>query len=279
MTASPARLDGVTGPAPDPDDGRTVAATAALTGVTVRTLHHWDAVGLVSPSGRTTRGYRLYSAAAVARIHRVLMYRELGLRLDRIAELLDGPAPDPAAPLREQREQLLARIDRLRGMVGAVDRLIEATEAGILLSAEQQVEVFGAGWRPERVAVARDRWGDTPQWRQFAERSAGRTGDDWRELADGATALYEELAAAQRAGVVPGSAAAGELAERHRASIGAYFDCTHAMHVCLVRQQAGDPEFVAYYDRFGPGLAAWLRDVVDANAAAHGVDPATATWT
>lgn len=279
MTAPPARLDGVTGTAPDHDDGLTVAATAALTGVTVRTLHHWDAVGLVSPSGRTARGYRLYSAAAVARIHRVLVYRELGLPLERIAELLDGPVPDPAAPLRDQREQLAARIDRLRRMLGAVDRMIEATEAGILLSAEQQVALFGADWRPERVAEARDRWGDTPQWREFAARSATRTDDDWRELAGGVTALYEELAAAQRAGVAPGSPAAGELAERHRASVGAHFECTHAMHVCLVRRQAGDPEFVAYYDQFGPGLAAWLREVVDANAAAHGVDPATATWT
>jgi DNA-binding transcriptional MerR regulator len=261
-----------------PDDGLTVAATAALVGVTVRTLHHWDAIGLVSPSGRTARGYRLYSAAAVARLHRVLVYRELGLPLDRIAELLDEPSLSPAAPLRDQRAQLVARIERLRGMVGAVDRMIEAAEAGILLTPEEQVALFGTDWRPEWVEQAREQWGDTPQWRQFAERSAARTDDDWRALTADVTALHEDLGAALRAGVTPGSPAANELAERHRASIGAYFDCTHAMHVCLLRRQAGDPGFVAHYERFGPGLAGWLREVVDANAAAHGVDPATATW-
>ncbi|MBB5791212.1 TipAS antibiotic-recognition domain-containing protein [Jiangella mangrovi] len=271
----------MTSPGPDDergDDGLTVAATAALVGVTVRTLHHWDAVGLVSPSGRTASGYRLYDAAAVARIHRVLVYRELGLPLERIAELLDEPSLSAAVPLRDQREQLVARIDRLRGMVDAVDRMIEAEEGGVLLTPEEQVALFGTDWRPEWAGQARERWGDTPQWRQFAERSATRTADDWREIAAGVTALYEDLAAAHRDGVAPGSPAANALAERHRASIGAYFDCTHAMHVALLRCQADDPEFVAHYEQFGAGLAGWLREVVDANAAAHGVDPATATW-
>jgi DNA-binding transcriptional MerR regulator len=260
-------------------DGLTVGATASLVGVTVRALHHWDAIGLVRPSGRSGGGYRLYSAADVARIHRVLIYRELGLPLDGIGELLDAPATDAAVPLRHQRAQLAERISRLQAMADAVDRMIEATSAGILLSAEEQVAIFGQDWQPSWVSEARDRWGDTTQWAQSAERAAGRTAEDWQQIAESTTALDDDLAAAKRQGVAPGSAEANLLAERHRASIGTYFDCTHSMHVCLGRRYVGDPGFTAHYDALEPGLTPWLRDAINANAREHGVDPETATWT
>ncbi|MBN6058569.1 MerR family transcriptional regulator, partial [Nonomuraea sp. RK-328] len=98
-------------PVPPPGPDATPPEIAASHAeVTVRTLHHWDAIGLVRPSGRTAGGYRLYSAADVARIHRVLIYREPGLSLDDIGELLDAPTVDMTVPLRQQRAQLLDRM-------------------------------------------------------------------------------------------------------------------------------------------------------------------------
>ncbi len=267
-------MDDAVGP-----DGLTVGAAASHVGVTVRTLHHWDAIGLVHPSGRTAGGYRLYSAADVARIHRVLIYRELGLSLDDIGDLLDAPAVDVTVPLRQQRAQLLDRISRLRAMVDAVDRMIEVASTGILLSAEEQVAIFGKRWEPSWTAGARDRWGDTAQWAQYAERAAGRTSEDWQRIADGVTTLEDDLAAAKRAGIMPGSAEANALAERHRTSIDAYFDCTHSMHVCLGKRYAADPVFTAYYEAIEPGLTVWLREIIEANARDRGVDPDSATWT
>lgn len=216
-------------------DGSTVGAVASRAGVTVRTLHHWDAVGLVTPSVRTPGGYRLYDAADLARIQRVLAYRELGLSLDAIRELLDAPAGDPTEPLREQQKQLRARIGRLRSMAESLDRMIEAHEHGILLTAEQQAAIFGPDWRPEWVAGARERWGDTTQWAQYAERAAHRSPADWKTIADTSAAIDADLAAAMRAGSESGSAQANQLAERHRAAFSAYFPITHEMHVCLGR--------------------------------------------
>ena len=282
MKPTNGRLDGVTNTAMDDaaaPNGLTIGAAASHTGVTVRTLHHWDAIGLVRPSERTLSGYRLYSAADVTRIHRVLIYRELGLPLNNIRELLDAPKPDATVPLKLQRTQLLDRISRLQGMVDAVDRMIKATSAGILLSAEEQVAIFGQHWQPSWAADARDRWGDTTQWAQYAERVAGMTPEDWQQIADSTTTLGEDLAAAKRADVTPGSAQANALAERHKASIDVYFDCTHSMHVCLGRMYAADPGFAAYYETIEPGLNSWLRDVINANARARGIDPDSATWT
>ncbi|SEK33652.1 DNA-binding transcriptional regulator, MerR family [Nonomuraea pusilla] len=282
MSDAHVRLDGVTDTAMDDaaePGGLTVGAAALHVDVTVRTLHHWDRVGLVRPSGRTASGYRLYSAADIARIHRVLIYRELGLSLDDIGELLDAPTSDMTVPLRQQRAQLLDRISRLQAMVDAVDRMIEAVRAGILLSPEEQVAIFGQRWQPSLIVGARERWGDTAQWAQYAERAAGRTPEDWQQIADNITVFEHDLAAAKRAGVRPGSAEANALAERHRASMDAYFDCTLSMQVCLGRKYAADPGFTAYYDAIEPGLTIWLRDIIDANARDRGIDPDSATWT
>ncbi len=259
--------------------GRTVGAVAALVGVTVRTLHHWDAIGLVCPSERSYAGYRLYTAEDIARIHRVLVYRELGVPLNEVGALLDAPATDAAAALRKQRNQVRERVARLQQMGDALDRLIEARESGILLPAEEQVAIFGQHWQPAWAGEAREQWGDTAQWAQFAERAADRTAEQWQQIAESVEALNADLAAAYRAGTAPGSDLANALAERHRASIGVYFDCTHSMQVCLGRRHTADPGFTAFYDAIEPGLTVWLRDIIDANARANGIDPETATWT
>jgi len=259
-------------------DGLTVGRAAALVGVSVKTLHHWDAIGLVRPSGRTWAGYRVYSGDDIARVHRVLVYRELGLPLAEIGRILDDPDADARHHLRQQREQLVERISRLQRMVGAVDRMLEASDTGMRLTPEEQVEIFGDDWQPAWVQEAEDRWGDSAQWAQYAERAAGMEPADWKEVAAATDALNADLAAANRTGVAPGSDEANALAERHRASISQYFDCTHAMHACIGRTYVSDPRYAEYYDALAPGLTLWLRDVIFANAEAHGVDPASAEW-
>jgi DNA-binding transcriptional MerR regulator len=262
-----------------PPDGLAVGGAASVVGVTVRTLHHWDEVGLAGPSQRTSGGHRLYDAADVARLHRVRLYRELDVPLADIAALLDAPTDDAEESLRRQRDQVREHIRRLERSADALDRLIEARRSGVLLSPEEQVAIFGEHWQPSQQLEARERWGDSAQWAQYAERAADRSPEDWRRIMANVDALHADLAAALRAGVRPGSDRANVLAERHRASVGTYFDCTHSMHVCLARSYVDDPGFRSFYDDIEQGLADWLRDIVDANALAHDVDPATATWT
>lgn len=256
----------------------TVGRTAALVGVSVKTLHHWDAIGLVRPSGRTWAGYRVYAGDDIGRIHRVLVYRELGFPLAEIGRILDDPDTDARDQLRRQRTQLADRIDRLQRMLQAVDRLVEASETRTRLTPEEQAEIFGADWRPAWAEEAEERWGGTEQWAQFMERAAAMSPAGREDAAAVVEALHADLAAAMRAGVAPGSEEANALAERHRIAYSTFFDCTHARHVCLGRLFAGDPRFTATFDAIAPGLAVWLRDAISANAAAHGVAPESATW-
>ncbi|MGW0433123.1 MerR family transcriptional regulator [Micromonospora sp. NPDC003197] len=256
----------------------TVGQVAALVGVSVRTLHHWDEIGLVRPSGRTRADYRVYSGSDISRIHRVLVYRELGLHLAEVARLLDDPEVDEVAHLRRQRALLSGRISHLREMVSAVDRMLEAKQMGTPLTPEQQSEIFGTDWRPEWAQEAEERWGNSPQWAQSQQRMAAMSREEREQARAAGETLNADLGAAKRAGVQAGSAEANALAERHRAMISQSYDCTHSMQVCLTRMYVEDPRFTAFYEKIEPGLAVWLREVIGANARSHGVDPETATW-
>ncbi|MBM9618040.1 MerR family transcriptional regulator [Streptomyces zhihengii] len=263
--------------ATDPD-GLTVGRAAKLLGVTVRALHHWDETGLARPSLRTAAGYRLYTAGDLERLHRVVVYRELGLDLERIRAVLDDATEDVPTALRAQRDRVTERIDRLRQLRTGLDRMIDAHEHGMLLTAGQQAEIFGPRWDPEGPVKARRLYGDTAQWQQYAERAAARGPEEWQAVADAATAFDRALGEAMDAGVEPGSPEGNRLAERHREVFSSYFPLTREMQVCLGRMYEADPGFAAHYDGVRPGLAAWFRHIVDASARAHGVDPDEARW-
>ncbi len=265
---------------PDTTDagGLTVGQVSARLGVTVRALHHWDETGLARPSLRTAAGYRLYTAADLERLHRVVVYRELGLGLDRIRAVLDDSAADVPGALRAQRAQIAERIERLRQLDAGLGRMIDAHERGLLLTPGQQAAVFGPGWNPDWPLQARRRYGDTRQWQQYAERSASRSPQEWQEVADDVAGFERALAEAMDAGVAPGDPEADRLVERHREVFAAYFPLTRQMQVCLGRRYETDPGFAAHYDGIRPGLATWLRRIIDAGARAHGIDPDTAAW-
>ncbi|WP_250402834.1 MerR family transcriptional regulator [Streptomyces cellostaticus] len=122
----------------------TVGRVAELAGVSVRTLHHYDQIGLVRPSARTAAGYRAYSPVDVGRLREVLVYRRLGFGLREIAALVDDPGTDAVAHLRRLRGLLLEERDRATAMVTAIDRELEARAMGIRMTSEDQLGLFGS---------------------------------------------------------------------------------------------------------------------------------------
>ncbi|GAB04710.1 MerR family transcriptional regulator [Gordonia amarae] len=248
----------------------TVGRIARLTGVSVRTLHHYDDIALVVPSGRTSAGYRVYSDADVERLHQVLTYRELGFSLEQIATLLDDPDADALAHLKQQRTLLEDRIDRLHRMVAAVEEMMSKKSQGIQLTAAEQAEIFGDDWTGNNYQdEAQERWGDTDAWKQSQERSAKFTKDDWIAIKADTDVLESALADGLRRGVQPGSAEANSLAEQHRASIDRFYDCGHDMQVCLAEMYVADPRFTKHYDDIEPGLTQFVHDIIVANAEAQ----------
>jgi DNA-binding transcriptional MerR regulator len=245
-----------------------VGRLAELAGVTVRTLHHYDEIGLVRPSARTRAGYRAYAPGDAERLRLVLTYRRLGFGLREVAELVSDPDADAVAHLRRQRGLLLSRRAQADAMITAIDRELEARAMGMNLTPQEQLEVFGtdkAGgeWADE----AERRWGGTDAYQQSRRRAAGYRKDDWARIRAEAGAVTRALAAALRAGLPADGAEATGLAERHRQHVSRHFyDCGYAAHRGLAGLYAGDPRFAAHYDGIEPGLARYVRDAIVANA-------------
>jgi MerR family transcriptional regulator, thiopeptide resistance regulator len=250
--------------------GYSVGQVAALAGVSVRTLHHYDDVGLVRPGGRTAAGYRQYDDADVARLHDVLAYRELGFSLEQVRGILDDPR-DRVARLREQHRLVRRRIARLEQVLTHLESMVEAVHMGIELTPQEQLEVFGADWPGEEYAAeAQQRWGDTEAWRQSQQRTSRMSKEDWLAIQAENEALEAELAAARADGVRPTDERALDLAERHRRSIERFYDVSYEMHRGLGEMYVADPRFTRHYDDRSRGLAQWLRDAIVANAKRHG---------
>ena len=249
----------------------TIGAVARLAGVTVRTLHHYDEIGLLRPGSRSDAGYRRYDDADLERLQRILFYRELGFGLDEIRDVMRDGHADATSHLRRQHAMLLDRIGRLRRMAAAVEKAMEATTMGINLTPEERLEVFGDFDPDAHAAEAEERWGQTDAYRESARRVARYTKEDWQRIKAQGQAAIEQVVAAMRAGKPADSAEAMAGAEAHRRQIDdAFYACSYEMHVGLGEMYLADPRFTATYEKIAPGLAQYLHDAIKANAARQG---------
>ncbi|NGO68585.1 TipAS antibiotic-recognition domain-containing protein [Streptomyces boncukensis] len=247
-----------------------IGQVAQAAGVTVRTLHHYDEIGLLTPGDRTSVGHRRYTDSDLDRLQQIRFYRELGFPLEEIAVLLDDPEADRFEHLRRQHALLEARIGRLREMAAAVERAMEARKMGIDLTPEEKFEVFG-DFDPDAYAPeAEHRWGGSEAYEQSRRRTAAYTKEDWKRFQAELEGIHERLADAMTDGAAPDSDRAAELAEEHRGFISrTAYTCGYDMHTALGEMYVADPRFTATYERIRPGLAAYLRDAILANAARH----------
>jgi MerR family transcriptional regulator, thiopeptide resistance regulator len=247
--------------------GYTVGQAAALAGITVRTLHHYDEIGLLSPSDRTSAGYRSYGEDDLERLAQVLFYRGLGLPLGEIGRLLDDPGRDVVTRLRSQHEALTSRIARLSQMLAALEKEMEACQMGIKLTPEERLEIFGE-FRPENYEdETAERWGETEPYRESRRRTSSYGKEQWAAIKAESAAIEADFAAALRAGTAADSESARALAERHRQHLCRWFyDCRPEMHRGLAEMFVADERFAAHYEELEPGLAVFVRDAIVANA-------------
>ncbi|MGD2052217.1 MAG: MerR family transcriptional regulator [Acidimicrobiia bacterium] len=248
----------------------TISEVARFAGVTVRTLHHYDRIGLLRPAGRSDAGYRLYDDADCARLQQILCYRELGFGLEQIRRAMDAPDFDRGAALRHQRDLLATRRAHLTAMIGAVDDAIAAQERGVIMTGESMLEVFGDFDPAAYEDEARERWSG-PEYDESRRRTATYDAARWREIKAEADGIARRLAECLVAGDDPRSSKVADLAEEHRLHIDRwYYPCSHQIHAGLGEMYAADPRFAEYWDAFAPGLARFVRDAIAANTARAG---------
>lgn len=244
------------------------ADIARRAGVTVRTLHHYEGLGLLAPL-RSEAGHRRYRESDVAQLLRIVWLRRLGFALERIGSLLTADAAALQAALREQRTALEAELaeaaSRLRGLDVALLNTLDWSPA-MRLQDQQLPEPD-----PETAPFADEaeqRWGDSPQWRASESRRKARGPADTAAMKAEEAAILADWAALMRQGEPADGTAARAQAERHREHIHRWhYPCSREMHAQLASLYEADERFAAHFDATAVGLATYVIASIRANHA------------
>lgn len=244
----------------------TVGSVSTLAGVSVRTLHHYDEIGLLSPSARSDAGYRLYSHVDLERLQQVLFFRELGFALGEIRAIMLDPAFDRRRALESQRRLLAEKTERASALLAAVDDAIAAIEEGRTMDKDEMFEVFGDFDPTQYEDEVEERWGHTDAYKESARRTARYTKQDWERFKAEAEEINTALVSAFDRRIPPDDSEVIDIAERARLQIDRWFyPCSREMHANLGRMYLADPRFTKTYEDMRTGLAQYWCDAILAN--------------
>lgn len=233
-----------------------VHEAAKLAGVSVRTLHYYDQIGLLRPSNTTEAGYRLYDDAALARLQQILFFRELDFPLSEIREILDNPSFDRHRAMHSHKELLLLKRERLERLIALVDTTLKG-EKHMSFKEFDMTEIEQA--QKQYADEAKQRWGSTDAYKQSAKRTSSYNKDDWARINAEAEKIYDGFVA--QMGNDPSSPAVQQLVADWQAHISKHFyDCPKEMLAGLGEMYIADERFTKNIDKRAPGLAQFMCD-------------------
>lgn len=232
---------------------------AKLAGVSVRTLHYYDEIGLLKPAFVDEQnGYRFYDEISLERMQEILFYRELDFELKSIAEILSSPDYDKQKALAEQRKLLILKKERLERIIAALDG---AEKGKITMSAFDNSDYETARNRYE--AEAKRRWGETAAYKEHAEKTASYSKDQWQNVNDGLMAVFAKFAECMKAGNTADSAEAQALVKELQNYITKnYYTCTNEILAGLGQMYVADERFKDNIDKHTPGTAAFVSEAI-----------------
>lgn len=243
----------------------TVQKLGQMAGVSTRTLRYYDEVGLLKPARINSSGYRIYGQAEVDRLQQILFYRELGVSLESIKEIVTAPAFNGVKALREHREKLLAKREQLDLLIANVDKTIAFTEGRITMSDKEKFEGFKQKLIDDNERKygqeIRAKYGDDVVDKSNAKLK-GMSQEQYEEVTRLSNEVLETLQAAFKTGD-PAGELAQKAADLHRKWLSYYWPSyTKEAHAGVAQMYVDDARFSAYYDAQQPGTAVFLRDAV-----------------
>ena len=237
-----------------------VSDVAKRTGVTVRTLHYYDEIGLLPPSGVTGSGYRVYNDADLEVLQQILFFRELDFSLEDIRAILQDPAYEKETALRNQKALLVRKRDRLDSLIALVDKTLKG-EQDMSFQQFDTTEIEEA--KQKYAAEAKARWGSTAAYAEYEKKSAGYSTVQQKMLDGEAAAILKEFG--RHRTLPPDSAQAQALVKKWQAYItDHYYRCTKEILSCLGQMYVGDERFTRHIDQYGTGTAAFMAAAIEA---------------
>lgn len=242
-----------------------VKKVADLVGISVRTLHHYDEIGLLTPEETTEAGYRNYSDHDLETLQQILFFKELGFPLKQIKEIIDNPSFDREEALEMHRNLLLEKRSRLDKMIETVDKTILDMKGEITMSHKEKFEGFDFGHNPYEQE-ARERWGDKAVDESNAKIN-GMSKDEKKAFESEFNAIYSELAAIRHE--APESEVAQESIEKWYHFLNRMGSYSLDAFKGLGQMYVDDERFTENINQFGDGLATFMRDAMAVYADRH----------
>ncbi|MBA4013408.1 MAG: MerR family transcriptional regulator [Phenylobacterium sp.] len=240
----------------------TVSELAALSRVSVRTLHHYDEIGLLKPALVGENGYRYYGEAELLRLQQILFHRELGLRLEDIRRALDAPDFDLKAALRAHRAHLAAQAKRYRALVRTLDQTLAALEGETEMDGSQMYRGFSPEKQAQYETWLEDRFGAAarPEIEASKARMAAMSPADYDDFLAELEAVEAALAKAMADGLPADGEAVSPLVARHHAWVAGAWKRTPdgPAYRTLADMYADHPDFRARYEGRASGFADYL---------------------
>jgi DNA-binding transcriptional MerR regulator len=248
----------------------TVKQLARLSGVSIRTLHHYDEVGLLKPAFTGENRYRYYGREELLRLQDILFHRELGVPLQEIALLLDATGRDRLTILREHRARLAQRVERSRQLLTTIDRTIAELTGDGTMQDNERFQGFSPEKQAEHEQYLEDRFGPAmrAQIDKSKQRFAAMKNQDRRAALEEGGAAETELVERFRSGVDPDDLALEPSLERHRKWLERMWDrsCEPLAYAGLADLYSTHEGYRERYERHGAGFTDWLVRAMKASA-------------
>jgi DNA-binding transcriptional MerR regulator len=236
----------------------TVKQLAQLAGVSIRTLHHYDEVGLLKPVRNNQNGYRYYGEKELLRLQQILFFRELEFSLDEIKSILDSPQFDQHQALENQYQLLTEKKNRLTKILKTISKTINTLEGGEKMTDQELYEGLSTEQIEAYKKEAQERWGHTEAYRQSQERVAKWTREDWNRLKAESGAILTQLAELMDQPVT--NAQVQDLIGRYHQHMNNFYDCSIEIYAGLGKMYIQDERFKATYEKIKPGLAQFISE-------------------
>lgn len=243
----------------------TVQKLASLAGVSTRTLRYYDEIGILKPARINSSGYRIYGQREVDRLQQILFFRELGVGLDSIKDIVTAPSFDGSKALKEHREKLLEKREQLDILIANVEKTIALTEGRIKMSDKEKFE----GFKKKLIDENEKKYGEEIR-RKYGNDTIDKsnkklqnmTEEEYDEVTKLAQRVTNTLAEAFKTGD-PAGELAQKAAEFHKQWLTFYWtEYSKEAHAGLAQMYVDDERFKAYYDEKQPGTAEFLRDAI-----------------